>query len=176
MAEETIPNESRFDLIWFMVLPGKTEDDAANWLKFAVLEYKNTRMIDPGAFRKAIYRESTGTSKSGTSRRAGVLKNETLIDDKSALWLTKQMTKYAKTLQVPYQIAFDFGTMLTMEYGNDLAAGPDVDPKNVQIAHMSREDEVPGTEMTVRAFLHGFLDKALRGTMEQHRIEAPWKP
>ena len=169
-AEVYVSSTSRMDLVWFFALPGGKLDDHKNWIAFAVLEYKNTKMIDVEAFEKAIFHGQEGQTEMELLMQASDEEGATLIEGKSSIWLSQQMTKYAKERNVPFQIAFDFGSMLTLEYGNDLAKGPKFAPENVKIAWMTAEQEVEGTEMTVRAFFLAFLLRALRQTMAKHSI------
>lgn len=162
--------DTRSDVVWFLILPNKSKDDEKNWINFAVLEYKNTRMINVPAFQQATFRGLPGEEMRDFEIRARKLTSKSLLKTNGPMWLTQQLMKYAKDQQTPHQIAFDYNTMLVMEFGNDLYKGPGVAPKGVKIALMTQEEEQDGTGKTIRGFFLGALMRAARETIAKRKI------
>ena len=162
--------DTRSDVVWFLILPNKSKDDEKSWINFAVLEYKNTRMINVPAFQKATFRGLPGENMREMENQARMEPSKSLLKTNGPMWLTQQLMKYAKDQQTPYQIAFDYNTMLVMEFGNDLYKGPGVAPKGVKLALMTQEEEQDGTGNTIRAFFLGALMRAARETIAKHNI------
>lgn len=170
MGSESRRDKSRVDMIWFYVAPEKTAQDSQNWRPFAILEFKNTNMIDISGFQQAIFQEKKGVTEDEFYGLALQRASKTLIKGDNALWLTKQMVKYAKTTGVPHQVSFDFSTMLTLEFELGLEKDPDVPPKSVQVGWL-REESKDGTDFqTHRAYLLGYLGYALQKTLERQEI------
>ena len=159
--------KSRPNMVWFYVVPGKSAEDLQNWKPFAVLEFKNTKTIDIDGFQPAIFHEKQGRTEDQFYQLALQGANNTLIKGENALWLTKQMTKYAKTSRVPHQVAFDYSTMLILDFGLDLVGDPKTPPKSVQIAWL-REESKEGTDFkTHRSYFLGYLYYALQETLKR---------
>ena len=170
VLSETQKEKARPDMVWFYVLPGKAAEDFQNWKPFAVLEFKNTKMIDIAGFEPAIFNEKQGRTEKEFYQLALQGANNTLIKGDNAVWLTKQMTKYAKTTGVPYQVAFDYSTMLMLDFDWDLVKDSKTSPKSVQVAWLKEESKDGTDSKTHRSFLLGYLYNALQETSKREGI------
>ena len=168
-SERTQEEKSRPDMVWFYVVPGKPTGDGQEKV-FAVLEFKNTKFIDIDGFKPAIFRQQLGMTEAAFQDATLVTRDQTLIDGNNALWLTKQMTKYARNSESPHQIAFDYTTMLTLDFEPDLVKHTKAQPKSVQIDWLDEESRDGTNLKTHRAYLLGYLYYALQETCKRQGI------
>ena len=158
------------DMVWFYVVPGESAENIKNWMPFAGLEFKNTKIIDVDGFQPAVFDESMGKTEDQFDRASLRGPNDTLIKGDNAIWLTKQMISYAKMTGVPHQVAFDYFSMLSLDFESDLVKDPGTPPKSSQIGWLREESKSGSDFQTHRAYLLGYLSNALQETTKRQGI------
>ena len=76
----------------------------------------------------------------------------------------RELTKYAKKAGVSFLAAFDFNTMITLEFGFRVGVNPSEVPEDVQFDWMRTDFEDSSKGQTVRAFFFTFMSQALQKT------------
>ena len=80
------------------------------------------------------------------------------------------MTKYAKVTGVPHQIAFDYRTMLTLDFDTDLVKDRHIPPRSAQVAWLEEESQDGSDYRTHRSYLLGYLYCSLQEELGKHGI------
>ena len=163
VASEHLNFGSAPDMVWFYVKQGDSAEDFKNWKPFALLEYKDTKMISVDPFRNALYisQNNQGLSEEKFFTLGLAKKNRTRIQGNNAVYLSKQVAKYAQLSDVPYVVAFDWNTMVTFNFSQDKYSKPKDAPMSMRISWL-QEGAGSGTdEETYRSMLLGYLYHAL---------------
>ena len=167
VASEHLKFGSAPDLVWFYVKQGDSAEDFKNWKPFALLEYKDTKMISVDSFRNALYisqKDNDGLSEAEYFSLGRDLQSQTYIKGNNAVYLSKQAARYAQITQLPYVVAFDWNTMVTFDFSQDKYSKPKEPPLSMKVSWL-QEGAGGGTgEQTYRSMLLGYLYHALEQT------------
>ncbi len=162
---------SRTDLAWEFLRPGASGTDPRNWVAFAILEFKNTNVIQEEQFggRLGSFRNKKNkvASRMELQQEAMATNKETLFTG-NAFWLAKQAKKYS--FRSPYVAVFDWDTMALFNFARMKENHP-TDPRFVELCLFSETGSQNVGGRTFRILLLGFMCTALRNTLLLQRLD-----